>query len=135
MNLNEVLKKIERLERQVRVNLNLIDRQDKILDELVARIDVQCREDITHVEIKDEGFPLLRIFKDYKRIILCSVGQRIDLWFSKRDTLDTVIQSINSKKGFKLITDRRYGKLPVKMLPNIKRSNLQTNSCLIVIKL
>jgi len=130
MNFDELYKKVELLERKVRVHLNLIDKQDRILDELVARIDVQCREDITHIEIKDEG-----MFQNFKRITLCSIGQCIDLTFSNNDTIDEVLQAINSKQGFKLTIDPKYRKLLVKMLPNNKRSNLHTNNCLIIIKL
>jgi len=124
MEYQELLKKVEKLEHDNQVLFNRIDRQQRILNELVALLEINCLEDITWVKISNHDI----LLKSKNHFIVGRYGE----W----DTLGNVVREMNEKgSGFRLTIKERYKHLPTSILPSIDRKNLYTNNCLIVVKL
>jgi len=124
MEYQELLKKVERLEHDNRVLSNRVDRQQIILDEFMALLEIHCLEDIAWLKISGSG------------ILLKSKNHFIVGKYGKDDSIGAVVKEMNDEGGgFRLTIKGRHKHIPASILPDIERKNLFTNNCLVIIKL
>jgi len=124
MEYQELLKKVERLEHDNRVLFNRVDKQQLILDEFVALLEIHCLEDITWLKISGSD------------ILLKSKNHFIVGRYEKGDSIGDVVKEMNDENGgFRLTIKGRHKHIPASILPDIDRKNLFTSNCLVVIKL
>ena len=139
MDREELLKKVEFLEYQAKKHWHFIERQQKMLDELVAILEIHSRTDIKSIEIMSDGHGrgIIISNKDEKEKIYfgdCrTIGDLVD--FQKASTAHFCNKYPNDREKFRLSIASKHRNVPIEKLPSIKYENLYANKCLILIKL
>jgi len=131
MEYRDILKKVEKLEHDNQVLKNRVDRQRLILDEFVALLEIQSKEDIIRIEILNcpQKSPILT------EVHIVTRKFEGTATLDSKATLGDVIGELNTITSCRFNINKRYLNLPVGKLPNIDRKNLYTNNCLVIIKL